>query len=294
VPDTAPRSGLADKPLGTGSVDLGGAVLRATSDYTSGSPIDQTYNVASAGKLNYDSGAIIHLNKGDDTPVNQTAGGNWVPPVPTNFNNSLTVTVGAAASPAGTALARKAGGSGSLLLLAHSGATNLGTATGEKLLVNGGVNTVPVNGTDSVVPTVIISTNNFSNSDPAQVTATGPSNLPQPVSGPVINSEGFFATYDNTVGFKVANMSSNTDINLATSSDPLCGCQRKQQHARGASSDKRLWPEDRRGRRGGECGSRRTDAQRRRRDRQRSRHGHHGHGDDDRGDGRRNAEFRRS
>src|SRR5213076_1072909 len=66
---------------------------------------------------------------------------------------------------------------------------------------------------DTVVPTVILSTSNYNNTDPALINAgTAP-------NGPVINSEGFFATYDNTVGFKTANMSGNTDINTATSAD---------------------------------------------------------------------------
>ena len=39
--------GLADKPLGTASVDLGGAMLQATTDYVAPST-DQTMNIASA------------------------------------------------------------------------------------------------------------------------------------------------------------------------------------------------------------------------------------------------------
>jgi autotransporter-associated beta strand protein len=190
--------GLADKPLGTGSVELGGAVLQATSDFIDPST-DQTMNIASAGTFTYDSGATLRLKKGNDATA----------PTP-NFNNSLTVTVGAPASAAGTAFVRKAGGSGALLLLADFGQTALGTASGEKLLVNGGVATVAVNGTaNTVVPTVIISkSDNPLPPDPATTFA-----------GTVSASEGFFATYDATNGFVTATMSGKTDINSADATD---------------------------------------------------------------------------
>ncbi len=187
--------GLANMPLGTASVDLGGALLQATSDYVSTST-DQTMNIASAGKFTYDSGAVLRLKKGNDATT----------PTP-NFNNSLTVTVGNGGA---NSFVRKTGASGALLVLADTGAAALGGATGEKLLVPGGVATVAVNGTaNTMVPTVIISQSN----NPL------PPNDATTFAGTFSASEGYFATYDVTNGLTTATMSPKTDINTADNSD---------------------------------------------------------------------------
>jgi autotransporter-associated beta strand protein len=173
----ASGQGLGSKPMGTGSIDLSASLIQFVTDNLTTATTDQAYAVASGagGKFSYGPGTTLRLDKGT--------------------NNSLAVTVGDPAATGGSAFVRKDGGT--LLIMANAGAAKLGTATGETLKVNGGVNTVATNtstGGGTVVPGVLVST-------------TGTS------------TEGFFATYDNTAGFMTAAMSPKTDINAADNTD---------------------------------------------------------------------------
>jgi autotransporter-associated beta strand protein len=168
------------------------------------------YNAAGLGSIPAGTGswdvsaARVQLATNDAIPGNQQsytlaseAGGtfSYGPGVVVGLGHTgasfVTVTVGDPAAGSST-LIRKP--NGNMMLNVLSGPAALGT-TGEHLIINGGVPTVSTNGgSGTLVPGVLVA-----QSDGA--------------------AEGFFATYDNAGGFKVAPVSTKTDINTADSSD---------------------------------------------------------------------------
>ncbi|WP_428940775.1 beta strand repeat-containing protein [Fontivita pretiosa] len=155
-------------PLGTGSVLMERGELRLVPTNVGG---DRFISVASAagGQLSFGPGSQININK--------------------NGNNSLTLTIG---DPAATGSTLVRGVNGTMTIIPTTGVAALGTATGEKIIVNGGIPTIPTNGgaNSMVSPAIVSWTNNGS-------------------------SVGEYLTYHPTNGLQKAVYSTLTDINLA-------------------------------------------------------------------------------
>jgi fibronectin-binding autotransporter adhesin len=164
--------GVGNMTLGVGSI--GSSELRLTPSVASGAVSYTGANAVVGTSVTYGNGGHLVLDKGSAS--------------------SLTYTLGNAGAAANSVLVRSTSGTssnannnGSLIITAGSGLANLGTANGEKLVINGGVAL-----TNTIVNTSIIGRNGD---------ATG---------------SGSFLTYDNTDGFKVATYSASTNINGGT------------------------------------------------------------------------------
>ncbi|MEY3894889.1 MAG: hypothetical protein RLZZ214_408, partial [Verrucomicrobiota bacterium] len=106
-------------PFGVGSVAIGNGIL-SLAPAGSGADVALTgANRASNSTFAFNPGAQVNLDKGSNT--------------------SLTYTVGNTGAAANSVLTR--GSNGTLIVTAASGTANLGTATGEKFIVNSGVTT---------------------------------------------------------------------------------------------------------------------------------------------------------
>jgi autotransporter-associated beta strand protein len=166
-------------PFGVGNITLGvgsagSSELRIAPAVASGAVSYTGANAVAGTTFTYGNGGHLVLDKGSAS--------------------GLTYTLGNASAAANSVLVRSTSGTssnsnnnGSLIITAASGLANLGTATGEKLIINGGV---PL--TNTIVNTSIIGRNGD---------ATG---------------SGSFLTYDNTDGFKAATYSASTNINGGT------------------------------------------------------------------------------
>lgn len=164
---------LSNSGVGAGAISIAPTAGSGDVAYT-GASIDTAVNNVVVATFTYGNGAQLLLDKGSA--------------------NSLTYTVGAAAAPANSILIRSAAAAannasnqGTLILGAASGTAALGTATGEKFIVNGGVPTI--NGIASA------------------------SIIGRDGSGA---KSGTFLGYDATNGFQQATYSVSTDINGGT------------------------------------------------------------------------------
>lgn len=164
--------GVGNMVLGSGT--MGSSELRINPTVVGGAVSYTGANAAVGTTVTYGNGGHLVLDKG--------------------AASSLTYTLGNAGAAANSVIVRSNSGStsnssnnGSLIITAGSGLANLGTATGEKLIVNGGVSL-----TNTIVNTSIIGRDGDA------------------------SGAGSFLTYDNTNGFKVATYSASANINGGT------------------------------------------------------------------------------
>jgi autotransporter-associated beta strand protein len=164
---------LSNSGVGAGAISIAPTAGSGDVAYT-GASIATSANNTVVGNFTYGNGAQLLLNKGSA--------------------NSLSYTVGAGAAPSNSILIRSAAAAnvnasnqGTLILGAASGTAALGTATGEKFIVNGGVPTI-----NGIASASIIGRD-----------GTG-------------NKSGTFLAYDATNGFQQATYSGSTDINGGT------------------------------------------------------------------------------
>ncbi|CAM3030119.1 autotransporter-associated beta strand repeat-containing protein [Rariglobus hedericola] len=148
-------------PFGTGNVTLGGGKL-SIAPYGSGA------NVAVSG-ANAVAGSTFIFNANSQLNLDKGA------------NTSLTYTAGNSAAAANSVLVR--GTNGTLIITPASGTAALGTATGEKFIVNGGVAT-----TNGIASAAIIGQDSNANKD------------------------GTFLAYNATNGFTAAGVYTDTDF----------------------------------------------------------------------------------
>ncbi|MFA6288903.1 MAG: autotransporter-associated beta strand repeat-containing protein [Opitutaceae bacterium] len=147
-------------PFGVGSVTLGTGMLSLAPGGSGADVVLTGANKASTDKFTFNAGAQVNLDKGGNT--------------------SLTYMVGNTGATANSVLVR--GTNGTLIVAPASGTAALGTATGEKFIVNGGVTT-----TNGITSAAIIGQDSNANKD------------------------GTFLAYDATNGLKAATYS-DTDF----------------------------------------------------------------------------------
>jgi fibronectin-binding autotransporter adhesin len=148
-------------PFGVGSVVLGGGNLSIAPSGSGANVAVSGANAAAGSTFTYGANSQLSLDKG--------------------ANTSLTYTVGNSAAAANSVLVR--GTNGTLIITPASGTAALGTATGEKFIVNGGVTT-----TNGIASAAIIGQDSNANKD------------------------GTFLAYDATNGFTAAGVYSDTDF----------------------------------------------------------------------------------
>ena len=125
-------------PFGLGSVTIGAGVLSIAPSGSGANVVLTSAKASTTSKFTYNAGAQLNLDKGSNT--------------------SLAYTVGNSAALSNSVLVR--GTNGTLIITPASGTAALGTATGEKFIVNGGVAT-----TNGIASASIIGQDSNANKD---------------------------------------------------------------------------------------------------------------------------------